>query len=773
MITMSLKRILFTVLLVQTFILCNSQQKITGKVTSSEYKEGLPFATIVFKGHKPDTLIGATSMLNGKFNVKNIPAGVYDIEFSVLGYKKVFKRNVSIENKKIDLGTVKLLSESLTLEAVEVVAERSYIESKAGKKIINVKKDIVNAGGSAIEVLSMAPAVDVGITGNISIRGESDVFVLINGKETALTYLGASKALKKIPVSSIEKIEIITNAGAEFGPEGEGGMINVILKKEKREGLEVTIGGNYEMKPMSSSLTGGVEYKKEKFGLSLNYSVEKSNQESSAESERIYNKIVDGNRKLTEKTSGKGDGIMHFLMGGVSYNLNDSTEMSLNMYFENGENNEDNIQNYTILKDDNTSVSNRMNSSSAENEKMGGLEYEFNRSFGEESELGISLGASFGKISGNTKNKTDKKGISLISNSSNKNEFTNVNARVGYEFPVKEYLSIKSGVETDLLSFNVDQNTISGDDKSLSNYTFNQNKNALFLITNWQLLFFELGLGARAEYYISNGKPKGGDKFKQEYFNVYPNLQLTVGLSEGKVRNAIMLSYSKRINRPEYEELNPTVDYTDPLNNVIGNPNLKPEFAHVIELCHELSGSDLNMSTTLFHRITTNIIETRKMVSKQNVLLTTYVNESNRENSGVELFLKYNVTDWLYFSNDFTVFNKNFKNAGDDNNNVINWHNKLSCNIKPGAGFRVQMNFRYIGKESGLYYSNDPYHSLDLGISKDLFNSKARLVLGVSDIFNTIKLNSTYRQNDFVLNKKFKPITRMLKVGFTYNFNKK
>ncbi|GEM_PF-6808123 len=762
---------IITCLFLLISVVTSAQQTIKGRVVSKQTKEDLPFANIVVKGVSVDTLFGQMAKLNGTFAIKHIPRGTYNVTISVIGYKKETKTDVVIGEKTIDLGKILLAESAVKLDEVEVVAEKSYIETKAGKRIINVQKDIVNSGGSAVEILSMAPSVEVGIAGEISIRGEDDVFVLINGKETALSFLGAAQALKQIPASSIEKIEIITNAGAEHGPDGEGGMINVILKKEKRNGTEITIGGDMSMLPISGSGTAGIQYKRNKIGFNINYSIDGSKRESEINTKRYYKTIINGNKKLTDHSKSDGNGLSHFIMGGTTYAISDSSELSLSLYYEKGREKNDINQNYITHRTDNTKTTSSIIGDSESKESFGGVELSYNSMFKKEKSLEVGVNFFKGTMWSSNANKTMNNGFANFDKSVVDNKFSSIDANINYEMPVTDFVGLKAGLESSYLSFDANQ-TITNSSAGVDNkYTFNQSKNSLFLVSNWQVGFAELGLGARLEAYNSKGDHKGGEHFGQDYVNIYPNVQLTTGFMVFGIENGLMFSYSKRINRPEYEQLNPTIDYSNKLNLSKGNPNLKPEFAHVFEITHEINGGKINLASTLFHRITTNVIQAKKDLKPNNVVLTTYENESTRSNTGVELYLKYNITNWLDISNDFTIFNKHFKDNSDVGSiKSVNWYSKLMANIRPGGGFKVQVNMRYIGKQSGLYYTTDPYYGIDLGLSKDILASKGKIIIGVSDIFNTMKLKSTSTQNSFVQYTDTKYNTRMVKFGFMFNF---
>lgn len=771
-VSMKLKKQLLAIAILQLLSFgVLAQQTVSGKIVSEVSKEGLPFANVVLEDSLAGNSFGQVSELNGTFKFKKVPSGTYTLKASVIGYETISVQGIEIGQSALKLSNIQMKASSLELDEVQVVAERSYIENKAGKRIINVGSDLVNSGGSALEVLTMAPGVEVGIAGEVSIRGGNEVFVLINGKETALSFLGASQALKRIPAKNIEKIEVITNAGAEFGPDGEVGMINIILKKNRSNGLEYTFGLNGDMMPVSSSASAGVEYKKDKLGLSFNYNIDKERDRFKDESTRTYTQAIAGVKSLESRSEDQSESEFHFLMGGASYQINDSTEVSLSLFYEKGNNESNTTQTYTSRLTDNTSRTNQNKITSPDKDTFKGVELSYSQRFSNEKELEISGQYSDGYTEANNTNLSDE--VSQNNRSFNKSTFSNGNLSVKFETPVLEYLTIKTGLDSDLLKFKVNQNVTQQNQTNNTGYTFEQTKHALYVISNWSLGFLELGLGARIESYQSKGQQIGGENFKQELFNVFPNLQFTTGLGGDTFEHSLMFSYSKRINRPQYEELNPTTDFSDPLNISRGNPDLIPEFAHVFELTHELSGERLSFYTTFFHRVTTNVIQTKRIPQANNVILSTYLNESNRQNSGLELYLTYDLAGWWDISNNFTIFNKKFNGNSQQVGftNTINWNNKIVSNFKPGNGFRIQLQMRYLGKQNGLFFAQNPYYTVGLGLSKDVIKGKGKLNLGVTDIFNGIQRNSDFVQDGFVTKSVLKYNTRRINLGFTLTLN--
>lgn len=761
--------IAFCCILISVF--AQAQNTISGKIIGKETKTELPFANLLLSQGDTSQVFGIISELDGSFKFQKIPRGVYQLRISVIGYETLVMDSIAVADKRLKLGQIKLASSSYELKEFNVIAEQSHIETKAGKKIINVGEDIVNSGGSAVEVLSMAPSVEVGVGGSISIRGESDVMVMINGRITALSFIGAGNALKQIPASSIEKIEIITNAGAEHGPDGPGGMINVILKKEKSDGWEFTSGGNLNFLPISGSVNAGLAYKKDKLGFIFNYSLETDNELIKTTEKRDYLHFVDENKSMLTNSEDKIKGMTHFIIGGATYAFNDSTSLELNLFYENGNNSGTSESSYQIEKTDESISNSKVISEHDGGETFSGFEMNFMKQFKNESELSVFGTVGRGNFFNTIENNTSQASIPVVNSSKNDIEFFESEMGLEYQWPVFDFLSFQMGGEASLMRFNVDQKTVLEEEIKLKDYLFHQDKYAMYVISNWNIVFFELGVGARFESYNSLGEQKNGESFKQDYQNIYPNIQLSSGFGGAKVEQGIMFSYSKRINRPEYEQLNPTIDFSDPLNLVKGNPDLEPEFAHVLELSHELSFNKFTLFTTLFHRITTNVIQEKMEVLEDNVILTTYVNESNRTNSGVELYLKYDMFNWLDITNDFSIYKKTFVLDENEigNREGVNWHNKSICNIKPGGGWKIQLQGKYIGKSNSLYYTYDPYYTINFGLNKDVLKGKAKLSLSVKDVFNSTKLSSLGEQEEFIIHNTTKYNTRMIILGFFIN----
>jgi len=750
-----------------------SQQTIKGKIINIETKEELPFANIILLNSNRDSLqFGVTSELNGEFSIKNIPSGNYQLKVSVIGFKLRIIKDIRIEKNNLDLKRISLQPTTLKLDEVIVSAERSYVENKPGKKVINVGQDIINSGGSAIEFLSMAPAVDVGIGGEVSIRGESDVYILINGKETALSHLGAGKALKQIPVSSIEKIEIITSAGSEYTPDGEGGMINIILKKEKNHGMEITVGSELETKPISSSANIGIEYKKKKLGFTLNYNIDHSTEKYTQQEVRKYKLIQNGKKSLITQLKNKNHGTAHFLLGGISYYANDSTETNLTFSYEQENAKKTSSQDYIINHLNSTPQISHSFENSKRKESFLGFELNHEQQFrnGFELELFTSFYKGISKNNSGIKNSKNKH--TTLNKLKSKNKYYSLEADLKLEMPINDFLNLRTGLQSNLLKFDANQKNIGVHTIIPYAYIFNQNKNALHLTSEWELGNFSISLGGRMEYFTSNGKPEGGKRFQQKYFNFYPNLQANYSFGDDNNTHNILFAYSKRINRPEFQQVNPNLHYRSSLLYSKGNPDISPEFAHIFELQHEWVLPNFNLSTTFFYRETNNVIQEKQSILKDDIILMTYINESKRKNIGGEMFLKLDITKWLDLTNNITIFKKTFQNTENGFTNAMNWNNKTICNIRPGYDFKIQVKAKYVGKQNSLYISSKPYFMADIGLSKSILKNKGQVYLSLTDVFNNGKFKTEINQKDFSSISNTTNNTRMFRIGFLYNLRK-
>jgi outer membrane receptor protein involved in Fe transport len=768
---MNYRRISVLILLICAYGFLNAQGGLTGKLISSEGSIELPFAHVVLNEVEVDTTFHVISELDGSFILKKIPNGTYKLTITVLGYESFLIDSLKVFNEKVTLGKLKLKESSMQLNAVQIVGEKSFIESMPGKKVINVSQDIVNIGGSAIELLTMAPSVDVDVSGEISIRGQNDVFVLINGKETALSYLGAGQALKQIPISSIEKIEVITNAGAEFGPDGEGGIINIILKKGVNDGLKVTMGGNLGFSPINSSVNTGIQYNKGKFGASFSYNIDSEKETIKTSRYRMTKNSIDGLSTQKETNNSENNGIYHFVLGGFSFSANDSTDSGINLFYE-SENSKNILNQSFVIKNGNLPPKNNSTRGLFKgNNSIIGVDVTHSQKFRKGRDMDLYVGIYKGDNVNSTTNVQtgDQSPVYFYSNIVN--QFTSMDGAFEFNTPLSEGIELSSGLQSDIMSFVTEQKTKVGDSLNVYAYQFNQNKHALYSSLNLEVLDFDVVLGGRVEYFTSVGKPRKGVEFNQEYFNFYPNVQLSYSFGKEKIEQGIMFSYSKRINRPEFEELNPTVRHINPLYLVKGNPNLIPEFGHVLEATHEFTTKKLNVSTTLFQRVTTNVIQEKQTLLNNNIVLSTYSNESKRMNLGAELYLKYHLFHWFDISNNFTVFNKQFTDAEFGFANATNWNNKFVGEISPGGGYKIQIQYKYVGQQNTLYTKTAPYSILNLGGSKSILKSKGKVFISVTDIFNQYKLVTTNVQEGFIVSGKTKYNTRMLKFGFLINLN--
>lgn len=733
-------------------------QSLTGKVFSEKTGEELPFAHIqLLSVSDSSKLFQTTSELDGTFRFSAVPQGRYNMKISVIGYSMYEKKGIVINEKKVRLGKILMSASTFELKEATVVAERTYMESKPGKKIIHVGKDVATTGGSAVELVGTAPGVETDVKGNVLIRGESDVFVLINGKETALSMMGAS-ALKRIPASSIEKIEIITAPDASNDPEGLGGIINVVLKKQNKQAKELMVTGSYAYPTNSKQLGVNMGLNKKKLNLFVNLDVSEENEKSEEETRE---KNLAGEWSTFQKR--KYDDQERMIMGmfGASYSISDSTKISTELFAETE-------GTKTRFDVSNVPLNGFVPKENEVKNNFYGAFANFMHLFKDEAELNVSLFA--GKHSGDV----HRKGASLFgaeSTTSQKQSGNTSNLEIGYNRTLLGgVLEMESGAKLAHLDLNSKGNA--AENTAIRELDYKQRKYAGFAQFGSMLGPVTLGLGGRVEYYKFNGKNKGETQsFGNDYFTIYPSFMLGSEFGD-KTMHSVNFIYSRKINRPEVDQLNPLPNYFGTNVMEVGNPKLLPEFAHTMELTYDVSMGDLKLSLTNFYRLKTDAITSTSSLGTNGVIVNSYVNQDKARTWGSELYLKYALGSRTEFSWSGSGYQTRFetkrtlKNV--NLNTGFNWMTKFQTMYKVPGVAKFQMRIQYFGKNKGLNTIRKAYYTVNLGASKKVLKGKGTMRLTLNDVFKTYVGDEIILQETGFVNRVQTANTRLVELGFEY-----
>ncbi len=698
---------------------------ITGKVLDETTNQALPYVSIVVKDASNNPTTGGITDDNGMFTIKQIPEGENTIEIQYIGYKTETKIiTITKSNSKIDLGTIILKEEASELDEVVVIAETSTVTQKIDRKVINVGKDLTSAGTTASELLNHVQSVSVDSqTGNISMRGNENVRVLVDGKPTNID---AAQLLKQIPSTSIKSIELITNPSAKYNPEGMSGIINIVLHKSANLGFNaslntgLTIGENTRF---NGSLD--MNLKTGKVNFFANYGINDGKNENYGVVDRSDNNSVQNFLFLGDRTS-------HMLKLGADIYLNDKNTIS----FYTIQNKSDDIfSGNTLVTFNNVLDSDSQMIVESENNSQ---TYNFNYTLDFEKEgHNLELEANFSNSNGPEQASYDElvRTFDLTRNYSDdvENDRSTTLLNLDYTNPISENTKLELGLEvrlndtknnnfTNQHDFVYDTNGNLIDDgngwyetapKGNSSFSYDRNIYSAYVNFNQKFDKLSVQVGARLEQFEVNGLFKTSEEtaiFEDEIFTIYPSAFLTYNPSE---KNQFQLSYSRRVDRPSIRQVNPIREWSTPQITSVGNPNLKPQFTNSYELnyTHQYNKGSFTFGT-FYRRVNDNItrILNEDPFDDDKVELS-YMNTESNNRYGIELSSNHKFANWWRVNTSFDLYTQ--KESGIANGKELEVTNN-SLNLRVSNSFKATKNLRfqlfalYRGGGESIQFKVDP-----------------------------------------------------------------
>ena len=780
----------------------NNQLTVVGKIIDSNTKEPLEYATIVLKNQKTKQLSGGITDEKGNFNIKINP-GTYDISFEFISFKTQEIPN-KIINSTLNFGTIELSEDTDKLDEIVIIAEKSTVEIRLDKRIYNVGKDMTVKGGSASDVLDNVPSVDVDVEGNVSLRGNENVRILIDGKPSALVGLSGTDALRQLPADAIERVEVITSPSARYDAEGTAGILNIILRKGVATGLNgsmnATIGD-----PKQYRIASNVNFRTNKFNFFTNLGYRNSSgpgkfltnlsifENESFNSLRIEDRDFERNRNgyninvgleyfLSKKSSITGT---YFYRDSNNQNLstNNISVFDVNDILEYSDlriQDEDEIDNTSQIS---LNYTNNFNTSGHK------LTVDVQYSDSEEIES-ASIDDSLATENNIT---TEKSKNTLI--------------QTDYTLPIGENTQFEFGYRGDFqdLNSNFLVNRIPELDFNPSNnLIFEQNVNAIYSQLGNKINKFSYLLGLRTE--ITDVKVRltnTNENFDYNYSELFPTINFGFERTDNQ---SFTLGYSRRLRRPRYWFLNPFESRNS--QNIIykGNPGLIPTFTNSFDLGFLQKIGKLTLNSSIYYQHSINAIQ---RVSRDEIRLLDGVNQvitirepinlASEDRFGFELTANYNPSKKVRLSGSFNVFKQESKGVYEynkftidgisgeinstpelqDMGNINNsWFSRFNATFTLPGNIQMQNRLSYRGPRFTAQSESKGIFSTNIALSKDLFSENGTVVLNVSDLFNSRKWRSTNynpnRENPTSINyQESQWRVRQVSLNFTYRFNQK
>ncbi len=794
---------------------------IYGKVIDSSGRPLSDVSVVLMQSHmdaatkksKDVLLRGATTKNNGEFNFEELPInGPLKLKISISGYKSS-EQTISfipagggMPSFDKDMGKIKLATEITQLANVTVTANKPLVRLDADKKIFNVEKNIVSAGGTALDVMKNVPSVNVDIDGNITLRNAAPQ-LYVDGRPTTLT-------LDQIPADAIESVEVITNPSAKYDASGGGaGILNIVLKKNRKTGYNGNVRAGVDKR---GALNGGGDFnvRQNKINLSASLMANQMKSRTTGTTDRI-NLSDTPKTTINQVNNNKTNGGFIFGKLGLDYFITNKTTLSLSGFKVHGEFNP-----YETIGVKTDSLYNT-GKTSANSERISTGNRTFN---GQGAALGMKhLFAKEGEewtadvnyFSGKSKSHSDYTtnyydgntgtiGSTELQRVLGDGFDKNLVMQTDYTKPLNAKTKIETGIRVALRGRTNNNNTYTDSSgiwvlqpNATSNYKNTDNVYAAYVTYSSAFKDFSYKLGLRAESSSYNGElTNTGEKFSNKYpVSLFPSVFLTQKLQDNQ---QLQLSYSRRINRPNFFQLIPFVDYTDKLNITKGNPALVPEFTQSLELSYLKTFKGNNtLLGSLYYKYTNNLI-TRYLdkqinpITGDEELINTYINANSSYTAGAELTEQTYLTKWWDISTNLNIYNSQIKTDSNSQPALWSWFGKFNSNFKLPKDFTIQLTATYQSKTNLPVNTNQgmggpafgqsqsssqgyisPSWGVDFAIKKTFLKSKAlSATLSINDIFRTRVSNQFSYSEYFVQQYNRLRDPQMIRLNLAYRFGK-
>ncbi len=775
--------------------------KINGVVMDGSTKQPVEFATVALTNPGSDKPInGAICDDKGRFSITKVPNGTYALVISFIGYENKVVENVTISDRKstYETGSIILATGNKELEAVTVEGQRAIVEEKVDRTVYNAENDATARGGDATDVLKRVPMLSVDMDGNVSLRGNSNIRVLINNKPSTITASSVADALKQIPADQIKTVEVITSPSAKYDAEGSAGIINIITKKNTLQGLTLNIDGSAGYRGSNLGLNGN--YRKKNMGFSLGGFARSS-----------YN--VEGkfsNNQTTTSTSGSestnlqnADTRRNDLFGngqfGWDWDINTSNSLAASVRYgaRNGYNYQDNLTSQ-IYQNNVLTTSSLRDVEVDDNSGTVDASLTYTRMF-KKPQQEFSLLGQYSRNNRNNDfynfilNEADESITDRIRNDNKSfNEETTIQA--DYQTPISTNQLLEFGgkaimrkVSSDYTSYSAAGPTgpyVPTANSNLSNiFTYNQNIAASYVSYTYSAKSgYSFKAGTRYEYTSINANfaNEKGPVEIPSYNVLVPSANVSKRLKNG---STVKIAYNRRIQRPSIQFLNPNVQGSNPYSITYGNPNLGPEYTNNYELSYSTAIKSVNLNMSAFVRNTDNAIQSLRTVFGENpadpdTVQTTYQNIGREDAYGGNIFASINISSKLMLNAGTDVYYAVLSN--NDPNPLYSASNqgwvynmRLFGNYTLTKGWGLQFFGFYRGPQVLLQGKQGNFYYYGMSVRKEFANKKGSIGLGADQFLTSALRIENTTQSPTISQKSVSELYNMnFKITFSYRIGK-
>ena len=784
------------------------------------------------KKRKDVVVSGMLTDKKGEFSLENLPVmGAYRLVINAIGYK-AYEQKAFFEMKMgsgdmsqmmnavdKDLGNIQVEPDSKQLKEVVLNSDRGLLQMGIDRKIFSVDKSLTSQGGTAVDVMKNVPSVNVDIDGNVTLRNAAPQ-IFVDGRPSTLT-------LEQIPADAIGSVEIITNPSAKFDASGGGsGILNIVLKKTRKTGYNGSLRANVDSR-LKMGVGGDINIKQGKVNFFANTMYNQRKSLSTGLTDR-KDFLQNGSAFLTQDNAPVNEGHFAFARAGMDYFMDNRNTFTIAGQTAGGNfnfNDQINIRRDSTLGTYfSTETGLRLSEGKAEFRNYGGT-FSYKHNFAKAAkELTADV-----NYNNSRNNNTNNYQTQYFSNNTPKSPLMMERASGGgrtkfltvqtdFVNPITDKMKMEMGIRANFRNFtsfnqNGYLNTVTGNyvyPAALSSeYKFTDQILAAYTTFSQQIKKFSYQLGLRLESSDYTGTLiTKNQEFKNSYpFSLFPSVFVSRKID---AKQDIQLNYSRKINRPNFFQLIPYLDYSDSLNLSRGNPDLIPEFTNMIELSYQVNfGKGNNLITTAYFRNTTDLITRTQLRDKNpnsagndSVIISSYANASNASAYGLEITSKNKLATWWDITSNINFYNSSINSSNiqtGSSSNRISYFAKLNNSFKLPKNFSIQLTGDYQSKtllpvsssggggRGGMFGGGGfgggqlstangyikPNYGMDIAIKKDfLKNNAASLSLSMNDIFRTKKYSTYSESIYFVQNNERRRDPQILRLNFNYRFGK-
>lgn len=804
-----MKRTITALLLVIATVTALAQGQIRGLILDKNTSEAMSFVSVALtpQGETAPTM-GASSDSEGKFHFKNVKFGTYTLTLSFVGYKEVRKQvELNEKNHTISFAALYMKEDATTLNEVQVTGQRSAMKLEVDRKSFDVAGMVTSAGLSASELLEQVPSVEVDNDGNVSLRGNTSVEVWINGRSSGLTSDNQAQVLQQLPAESIERIEVIDNPSAKFSAEGSAGIINIILKKDRKAGYygSVQVGANTRG---GANTSLSLNYNSSKFDAFLN--VGYRHMENSGKNESEQDNLVDGIAKSYERhyTENSQLGNNLFSRAGFTWHADEKNDLGLTGMFMTGKRKSSSstpyyygdyteageILNHTRLR--NNSSNNPM--------RFAFIEFNYRHLFSEKHFIDFTASHMNMRMDNNNfyQDSIWYEDEAIDPHSSYQSRPMKVrnhhsDIKLQYENAINDKVKLEAGYNGSFSHESSPQESFEADnwygiglteDKAYFNrFVYDNDIHALYASLSYKFNKLSIMAGLRGEYWRINteslnwqqehGEAEKDKPFKKDYFQLFPSLFMSYQITQSQ---QLQLNYTRRLRRPWGGELNSFRNTSDASIISFGNPLLTPEFSNSFSLNYLKTWEQHSLLVSAYYRPTTDVIQrVNYRNTSDNLMYRTSENVAKSTATGVEITAKNKLWKILdlttnvnlyHYKLDAFSYNIEGQTVNGEAQDNFTWNARIMAALRLPYDISVQVTGTYNSRQVITQGHRPASYVVDMGVRKNFLNRMFTLSVNCRDLLNSRKWESYTNSDTFSRYQLNRRRSRTVNFTLTWNF---